>query len=76
MHTVPTRSCTIEGCDEPVKARGLCNPHYIADQNYGDPTAAQYVLTAAMRDFLIEAGYEPVKRGRQARRKYAAAVGA
>lgn len=31
-HPIPRR-CTIEGCNLPHRARGLCNKHYIAERN-------------------------------------------
>jgi hypothetical protein len=31
------RLCSIEGCDNLLKARGLCNKHYKRKQVYGDP---------------------------------------
>jgi hypothetical protein len=30
-------SCAVRDCAEPVKARGLCNPHYMRWYKYGDP---------------------------------------
>ena len=33
------RTCSIDGCDGQVKARGWCNPHWIRWKRYGDPVA-------------------------------------
>lgn len=30
--------CTVDGCDSPTLARDLCNPHYIRNRLYGNPT--------------------------------------
>lgn len=30
-------TCTIDGCEASVKARGYCGRHYYRDLNYGDP---------------------------------------
>lgn len=29
--------CTIQGCNDPIKARGWCNRHYHAWKRHGDP---------------------------------------
>jgi hypothetical protein len=36
------RTCGIDGCDSPVKARGWCNLHWIRWQRYGNPLAAVF----------------------------------
>ena len=33
----PVSICRIDGCDNRVKARKLCNPHYLKWRKYGDP---------------------------------------
>lgn len=35
----PTRICSIEGCDNPHRARGWCAAHYARWKNHGDPLA-------------------------------------
>lgn len=37
--TTHTGTCAIGGCDDPVKARGYCNRHYLRDYRNGGPTA-------------------------------------
>lgn len=32
-------TCSVDGCERQVKARGYCNPHYIRHKRYGDPLA-------------------------------------
>lgn len=32
------RTCAINGCPNPVKARGWCGMHYIRWRRHGDPT--------------------------------------
>lgn len=36
--------CSIEGCDQPVKARGWCNPHYGRWKRYGSPTGGNRIF--------------------------------
>lgn len=31
--------CSVEGCDEPTMARGMCSPHYGRQCRHGDPLA-------------------------------------
>lgn len=31
------KTCLVNGCDNPVKARGCCGKHYLRLQKYGDP---------------------------------------
>lgn len=38
----PTRTCTIDGCYKPAKARGYCNSHYLRLIRHGDPLAGGY----------------------------------
>jgi 5-methylcytosine-specific restriction endonuclease McrA len=33
----PSKACSIEGCGKPIKARGLCNAHWIRLRRHGDP---------------------------------------
>lgn len=44
------RTCTIEGCDRPHRARGWCNAHYWQWSKRGDPLAA--VKAAAHRKLM------------------------
>jgi hypothetical protein len=32
-------SCSVNGCERPIDARGLCSPHYYRMRRHGDPTA-------------------------------------
>jgi hypothetical protein len=34
-----SKTCCIDGCDLPVRAKGYCNPHYIRLRTLGDPLA-------------------------------------
>jgi hypothetical protein len=36
--------CSIDGCDQPVKARGWCNPHYGRWKRYGSPTGGNRIF--------------------------------
>lgn len=39
MDRIPrTGTCSIEGCEKPVKARGWCGAHYKAWRSHGDPS--------------------------------------
>jgi hypothetical protein len=29
--------CTIEGCEKPMRAKGLCNVHYLRKRRHGNP---------------------------------------
>lgn len=29
--------CSVDGCEEPSKAKGFCNRHYVQDKRYGTP---------------------------------------
>ena len=33
-------TCSVDGCEKPVRARGYCNPHYKRQMRYGDPLAS------------------------------------
>lgn len=35
---MPERTCSVDGCDYPVKSRGLCGMHYARLRRHGDPT--------------------------------------
>jgi hypothetical protein len=35
------RTCTVDGCQRPVYARGWCNPHYQRWRKHGDPTGGE-----------------------------------
>jgi hypothetical protein len=39
--------CRIAGCSDLVKAKGLCNRHYLKLRRYGDPEAAASVREEA-----------------------------
>lgn len=32
------KRCKVLGCDRVVKAKDLCNPHYIRQRKYGSPS--------------------------------------
>lgn len=37
----PRATCAVEGCSNPVKARGWCNTHYLRWRAHGDPTTTR-----------------------------------
>lgn len=41
------RTCSIDGCDRPVKGRGWCDPHYKRWWRNGDPLAGRQVRSWA-----------------------------
>lgn len=38
---MPQRTCTIDGCDRPITARGWCTAHYAKWKRLGDPLAGR-----------------------------------
>ena len=55
------RGCSVEGCNSPVKSRGLCNAHYQRLRRYGDPT---FVPSAATTRKCRTPGIEVNDAGR------------
>lgn len=43
-------TCTVEGCENPHKAKGWCNKHYRKWKSYGDPTGGRWETARGMRD--------------------------
>lgn len=48
-------NCSLPRCDHPVKARGLCNRHYLAWKKYGDPEGGRTNRTGTLRERLDSA---------------------
>ena len=42
-----TRTCSIDGCDKPHRARGWCSRHWTHWRRYGEPIAPGVVDTGA-----------------------------
>lgn len=43
---MPNKSCAVEGCGKPHKAKGLCSTHYVYWKNHG---VAQYIPVVVMK---------------------------
>lgn len=46
------RTCSIEGCDKPARARGWCTKHYQRWKKHGDPTVVYQDMVRSKEDFL------------------------
>jgi hypothetical protein len=46
---MPERTCSIEGCESPVNAKGWCKKHYARWQRTGDPLATLRGIKSAAR---------------------------
>lgn len=47
------RSCSVEGCDRPLKALGLCSMHYRRQKRHGAPTGGR-APNGTKLDWLLE----------------------
>jgi hypothetical protein len=43
--------CSVDGCSKPVRARGLCEPHYRRQLKYGDPLGSGTAFGAPAKFF-------------------------
>ena len=43
---VPERTCSVEGCDRPVQAKGWCSTHYARARRNGVPGPAEIAVTS------------------------------
>lgn len=39
--TIPDHECSIAGCDSPIKAKALCNLHYMRSYRHGSPSVVR-----------------------------------
>lgn len=59
-----TRTCTIDGCDKPLLARGWCSAHWTRWKRHGDPLGGGAKRSPALAECTIEdCGKTPLARG-------------
>lgn len=56
-----TLLCSL-GCEAPVKAKGLCNPHYKRLAKYGDPLAGPPIRRSVLSETLEERFWSKVNK--------------
>ena len=61
---MPNRTCSIEGCDSKVKARGWCGKHYHRFQRHGDPLRGQRFRVHTLGTPCLADGCDRPARGR------------
>lgn len=49
-----TLTCSVEGCNRPVKHNGLCSKHYFRQYRYGDPLEIKRTDTAVIQAWIEE----------------------
>lgn len=53
------KQCSIEGCENPVIARGWCGKHYARWKTHGDPSIVAHAATHGMaRNYTVTREYE------------------